>query len=146
MEGPLIPAGDADIILSFELAESIRYSQFASSKTHFFISTNQIIPSTVYQDRKEKYPSLEEIYDNINSITKHVYFVDTNKIASDLGDIRIANVIMLGILMESGTVPLRSESVEQAILKFVPKKTQELNQKAFHTGIERANIFLEEFV
>ncbi|MHA1392854.1 MAG: 2-oxoacid:acceptor oxidoreductase family protein [Promethearchaeota archaeon] len=54
VEGPLIPRGSVNAILSFELVEALRNIDFANSETRFIISTNIQISPTVLIGRKIK--------------------------------------------------------------------------------------------
>lgn len=75
-----------------------------------------------------------EFEDNI-----HTYKLPILKTASEeIGKAYVANMIAIGILTEvTGIVSL--EAVETAVMKRVPKGTEDLNHRALHKGFEIAD-------
>jgi indolepyruvate ferredoxin oxidoreductase, beta subunit len=136
VEGPLIPRGLTDVIMAFEASEAVRSFNYAGSDTFFFINNDLIIPPMIHQLGME-YPTIEEIKTFLKSVSSNIHFINANELASQAGNLRTMNVVMLGILIGSGQIPLNDESILRAILKYVPKKAQEANKLAFNLGIEK---------
>lgn len=63
------------------------------------------------------------------------YKIPATKIAEDLGNRIVANVVMLGALV-TATDSVSEESMKEAILSAVPDGTEELNTKAYEKGME----------
>ena len=58
VSGPLVPSGTADVILSTEPIEALRYIPYASIKTKIITDINPVVPFTVSVGL-EKYPDLK---------------------------------------------------------------------------------------
>lgn len=63
------------------------------------------------------------------------YTVPATKIAEDLGGKIVANVVMLGVLV-TVTSAINWEEMKEAVLSSVPEGTEDLNEKAFQSGLE----------
>jgi indolepyruvate ferredoxin oxidoreductase beta subunit len=135
VEGPLIPRGKTNTILAFEASEAVRIFNYAGPETVFLISEKIIIPPMIHQMGMD-YPILSEISDFLKNISKNIFFIDGVKIATDLGNSRTMNVVMLGALLGLNVLPLRKETLEKAILRYLPPKLHEINSRAFTLGIE----------
>ena len=131
---PLIGDAEADIIFSFELLETMRFTKFLK-KDGFIVSNDmEIIPNSVYFSDK-KYPSdpagtLKKTYGD------KFYLVDAQGIAEELGNPRYANVVLLGTV--SHLMGISDVSMTTAIKNMVPPKTVEGNLKAYLRGKEMA--------
>lgn len=84
----LIPTGGADMILSVEPLEALRYLPFLSPNGYVVTNT------TPFKNIKN-YPSEESIFQQLN-VLPHVITIDADKMASDMNAKRSSNIIMLG--------------------------------------------------
>ncbi|MEL7587410.1 MAG: indolepyruvate oxidoreductase subunit beta [Prolixibacteraceae bacterium] len=84
----LIPLGGADLILSVEPMESLRYLPFLSAAG--YLVTN-MTPFVNIPD----YPAVEAILEEIRSLARYVA-IDADQIAREVGNPRISNMVMLG--------------------------------------------------
>ena len=134
VSGPLVPTGSADVILSMEPAEALRYIHFSNKKTKIITGITPIIPFTVAVG-DEKYPSVEKIFDELEKYGE-LYKVDATKIATDAGAIVTKNVVMLGALAGADVLPFKSDVLLNTILDNVPKKYKNINKKAFELGMK----------
>jgi indolepyruvate ferredoxin oxidoreductase beta subunit len=144
VEGPLIPRGKADTILAFEASEAVRIFNYAGPKTVFLINENIIIPPMIHQ-MGMVYPNLAEIREFLMNVSQYIFFIDGVKIATDLGNPRTMNVVMIGALIGLGALPLKKETLEKAILSYLPTKLHDINRKAFKIGIENGIKIKREF-
>jgi len=136
VEGPLIPRGKTDTILAFEASEAVRIFNYAGPETVFLINENIIVPPMIHQMGMD-YPSLTEIHDFLKNVSSNIFFIDGEKIATDLGNVRTMNVVMLGALIGLQVLPLKKETLEKAILSYLPSKFHDINKKAFELGSEK---------
>jgi len=136
VEGPLIPRGKTDTILAFEASEAVRIFNYAGPDTFFLINENIIVPPMIHQMGMD-YPNLTEIRDFLKNVSPNIFFIDGEKIATDLGNSRTMNVVMLGALIGLQVLPLIKETLEKAILSYLPTKLHDINKKAFKVGIEK---------
>jgi indolepyruvate ferredoxin oxidoreductase beta subunit len=128
---PLIPEEDADYVLSFEKLETLRYMNYISAKTRVLISDQRIDPPSVAAGKQE-YP--EDIAGRIGQKTDKVAIVPAEKIAVELGNERVVNSVLTGVV--AGCLPIGREIWEKTFKATVPPKLLELNLKAFERGLE----------
>lgn len=123
----LIPKGKADIILSVEPMEALRYIDFL--KPDGWIVTN----STPFVNISN-YPEIEAILENLRR-RKNTIILDADEIAKDLGSARSSNIVMLGAA--SSFIDLPFESLENAIKEIFLRKGDKVvdaNIAALHAG------------
>ncbi len=129
VSSPLIPAGEADAILAFELAEGLRWVGQLSEDGVIIVNNQEIIP-VITTTGKFSYP--EKIQEKIGEVASRTIFVDAFDIASKLGNFRLVNTILLGVLSRS--LGLDEGKCLEVIEKMAPKGTVEINRKAFIEG------------
>ncbi|HEX3000918.1 MAG TPA: indolepyruvate oxidoreductase subunit beta [Methanoregula sp.] len=127
--GPLIAPGQADLLISFDLLEALRYVHYLKKGGTAVVSKNLVIPTSVYTQKLTP-PTEEEI---VAVLKKHgLCLIDADRIATEAGSPLSQNVVMLGAA--SRWIPLKPESLLDAVKRLVPKKTIEINAKAFQMG------------
>jgi len=144
VEGPLIPRGRTNTILAFEASEAVRIFNYAGPETVFLINENIVVPPMIHQMGMD-YPNLTEIRDFLKNVSNNIFFIDGVKIATDLGNPRTMNVVMLGALIGLEVLPLKKDTLEKAILSYLPTKLHDINQKAFKFGIENGMKIRRDF-
>ncbi|MCF6356374.1 MAG: indolepyruvate oxidoreductase subunit beta [Draconibacterium sp.] len=127
----LIPTGSADLIISVEPMESLRYLPFLSSNGY-------LVTNTTPFENIVNYPDINDI---IAEVKKQPHFVaiDADKIAADLGNKRVSNVVILGAA--TPFIKITPEKIEAGIKRIFGRKGDkivELNLKAFKAGLEFA--------
>lgn len=132
---PTVLEGQADVLLGFEPLETLRSLRFASEKTLVVMNT-EAIPPTELAARMMKYPSLEEIGEKIRHFTKKVVAVEAAKLAKKAGNVLTENVVLIGALAASEKMPVKNESILEALRELVPSKHLDVNVKAFKLGYE----------
>lgn len=132
VSGPLVPNGTADVLVSMEPIESLRYINFCNSKTKIITDINPVVPFTVSVGL-EKYPNIEKVFKEIEDQAK-LYKIDAVKLAKNAGALITKNVVMLGALAASDVLPFDSDILKNTILTNVPDKYKEINKKAFENG------------
>jgi len=126
---PLIPEGEADVILAFEFAEGLRWVGEMRENGTIIVNSQRIIPPIVTTGTFA-YP--EQIEKRIRERAKHAIVLDAFEIAGMLGNPRLVNTILLGVL--SNSIDLEEEKWLEVIERMAPKGTGELNKKAFLEG------------
>lgn len=128
----LIPIGKADLILSIEPMEALRYLPFLSPDGVIVTATEPYINIGNYPDEKE-------LLDTIAASGKHV-FVNADLLAREAGSAKSYNVVMLGAAAPFLEIP--ATELEKAIESFFSRKGEEIinmNLKAFRLGLENAS-------
>jgi indolepyruvate ferredoxin oxidoreductase beta subunit len=129
--GPLIPPGQADFLISFDLLEALRYSHYVKQGGKMVVNRQLVLPTSVFMQNLVA-PTQDEI---IAVLKKHsLCLLDADNMAEEAGSPLSQNVVMLGAASHS--IPLNPESLLEAVKRLVPKKTVEINIKAFEMGRE----------
>jgi len=129
--GPLIPPGQADLLISFDVLEALRYSHYLRSGGRMVVNRHLVLPTSVFT-QKLTAPSEAEIETALRKFD--ICLLDADKMATEAGSPLSQNVVMLGAAARS--IPLAPESLLDAVKRLVPKKTTEINVKAFERGRE----------
>lgn len=134
---PLIPEQGANIILSFDIYETLRYAKdFADKNTLIISSDYGKIPLWTSAAKNDRLPdnriSAAEIIRALKIGFGNTLMINDKKMAMDLGNIKVANTILLGLL--SKFTDIEEDLWLKAIESNVPEKTKEINMKAFLMG------------
>lgn len=132
---PTIPMGEADVVLGLEWAEGLRWLRYLKPGSGTFISdTKRIIPPFSCRDRQHdaKHGYAHHTVAEIVSQVPSAFAPDATGMATELGNDRVANTILLGILSTVLDFPL--EGWLKVLPEFVPPKTLATNLKAFEAG------------
>jgi indolepyruvate ferredoxin oxidoreductase beta subunit len=130
---PMVPIGAADYLLSFEKLEACRWVHYLH-RNGVAVVSDEAIP-TLALVSKTPYPDDDAIAAMLRARAEVVRIVPAGKQAAQLGNPRVANVILLGTLSRFVEIP--ADAWLQAIAERVPPKFRELNRRAFELG--RAN-------
>jgi indolepyruvate ferredoxin oxidoreductase beta subunit len=126
---PIIKKGDADIILAFEKLEAARWLDYLKPDGMVIINDERVNPLPVMSG-KVKYP--DDIHEKVAALIPDTMIVDASSIAQRCGDLRAANVVLVGMLSRVMGLPV--DEVKKAIARLVPPKALEVNLKAFQQG------------
>jgi indolepyruvate ferredoxin oxidoreductase beta subunit len=138
---PLIGAGEADVLLAFEKLEGLRCVNAMRPGALALINMQVIEPLTAISG-DQSYPSDDTLQKVFAQLTPHAEYIDGEQIAESLGNLKAANVVLLGalsaLLEQSGEtrMGLTPELWLKIITERVPPKHVELNRKAFQAGRE----------
>ncbi|NOX18362.1 MAG: indolepyruvate oxidoreductase subunit beta [Chlorobi bacterium] len=127
----LIQIGGADIILSVEPMESLRYLEYLSSEGWLITNTKPYV-------NVPDYPDLDKLLAEINSLPHSIAF-DANEIALRLKAPKASNIVMVGAAAPYLDIPY--EKVEDGIRKLFGRKGEEvveINLRALKAGREAA--------
>ncbi len=129
VSSPLVPEGTARVLASLERIEALRYVNLLAPDGLAVVSSQAIVPVTVSSGATH-YP--EDAKERLSRVFPRLLYVDAVGIAEELGDLRAANVVVLGAL--STALSLEEGCWTQAIASSVKPAYLELNKKAFQTG------------
>jgi indolepyruvate ferredoxin oxidoreductase beta subunit len=129
--GPLITPGTANLLISFDLLEALRYCHYVKKGGKMVVNRHLVLPTSVFTQNLPA-PTKDEIIEALK--THSLCLLDADKMADDAGSPLSQNVVMLGAA--SPSIPLKPESLLDAVRRLVPKKTVDINVKAFELGRE----------
>jgi indolepyruvate ferredoxin oxidoreductase beta subunit len=129
--GSLIVPGTADLLIAFDLLEALRYRHYLPTGGKLVVNRHLVVPTSVYQ-QDLAVPDEESILAALADLD--VICIDAAGLAEEAGSILSQNIVMLGAA--SGVIPLRPDTLEEAVRQCVPKKTVEINVRAFRLGRE----------
>jgi indolepyruvate ferredoxin oxidoreductase beta subunit len=132
---PTVLDGQADVLLGFEPFETVRNLKYASEKTRVIMNTEKI-PPTELAAKNVKYPGLDQIVQKVHLFTEKVVLIDAAQLAKKAGSSLTQNVVLLGALAGTGVLPVKKQSLIEAVRELVPTKHIEINLKAFELGYE----------
>lgn len=134
---PIIEKGGADLLISFEPAESLRAMGKLSKDTVAVVNTQPIIPVTVALGTSV-YLDPKMYIDELKSKLKRVVVLDAESMAREAGNILSLNMVMLGASSATPGFPVEKEFLVAAMKENLPAKAIDANLRAFDMGFELA--------
>ena len=129
---PVIEIGGADILVSFEKMEALRWLEYLKVGGRVIVNDAEINPTSVLMG-SAKYP--EGILEELAAHAETVVF-DAVHEAAKLGSERVMNVLLLGTTVKA--MGLESIDWEKVIRETVKPEFVDINLRAFARGIELA--------
>ena len=126
---PVIDKGQADYIVSFELLEAARWTEYLKPGGKIIVNTQQINPMPVIIGAAE-YPA--GLAEKMTAAGIDVDAFDALTLAGEAGSSKAVNIVLMGHL--SRYFDFTEEEWMTAIEQSVPAKFLELNKKAFTLG------------
>lgn len=127
---PVVTPGEADVVVGLEKLEALRFAHFAErEKGVILINDYEIVPASV-SGAENLYPHEAVEYLRARGLT--AIAMPASKIAGDLGDGRMANVVMLGAL--TSLLPIADEVWKRALHVRLPPRYLEANLLAYSAG------------
>lgn len=123
----LIPGGAADLILSVEPMESLRYLPYLSE-------TGYLVTNTTPFENIPNYPELEKVLAEIRLHPRNIA-IDADAIAKEVGSVRASNMVMLGAA--SPFIDIEFSKIEDGIRTIFERKGEavvNLNLEALRRG------------
>jgi indolepyruvate ferredoxin oxidoreductase beta subunit len=136
LHSPLIPKGQANIILSLEPMEALRQMKNLGNAEVMVLSNTKIVQPADVLAGKVTYPDFAELESTITTLSRQAWFVPATDIALDLGSAIVSNIIMLGALVGSKTMPISLEQAEDEVRATIPNPQIELNLEALNRGYQ----------
>ena len=129
----LIPQGQADIILSLEPLEALRYLPWLAPD-------GCIVTSSVPFRNIDNYPDINEVYSAIQTVPKHI-LIDTDAIVKEVNaPVQAANMVLLGAAIPM--LGIEPDIVESGLKKVFARKSEAIvqtNIRALQAGYDYAS-------
>ncbi len=135
---PIVSNAEADVLIGFEPLETLRALGKCNKDTVVITNTHPLPPFTVAIGQGA-YPPVDESLKLIRAKARKVIAFDGNAIAESVGNPLSLNMVMLGALIGSGTIPIGAEVMKKILSTSTKKAFLESNLKAFDMGMEQAN-------
>lgn len=129
----LIPFGKADLILSVEPMESLRYLPYLSETGYLVTSISPFV-------NIPNYPAIETIITEIQKLKKFIA-IDAEAIAKEVGSTRSSNMVMLGAA--SPFIDIEFGKIEDGIRKIFARKGDTVVNMNLE-ALRRGRAFAEE--
>ena len=126
---PIIDRGEADFIVSFELLEAARWTEFLKPGGKIVTNTQQINPMPVITGAAQ-YPA--DLSAKMKDAGIDIDAFDALSLAEEAGSSKAVNIVLMGRL--SNYFDASEDEWMQAIEESVPEKFLEMNKKAFNLG------------
>ena len=126
---PVIDKGEADFIVSFELLEAARWTEFLKPGGKIVVNTQQISPMPVITGAAQ-YP--QGLVEQMQKAGLDVDAFDALALAEEAGSSKAVNIVLMGHL--SKNFDFTEDEWLEALEKSVPAKFLELNKTAFKLG------------
>ena len=123
----LIPLGRADMIISVEPMELLRYLPYLKPEGWLLTDSHPFI-------NNKSYPEISTLLKEIESYPNNI-IVNATEIAKNIGNSKAANMVLLGAA--STLLPISEESLKKAINTLFQRKSErmiKLNIEAFNAG------------
>ncbi len=128
VHSPIIPDGQSDVLVSFERMEALRFAHLAKPGAKILVNDMDRIPVTVSSGLQAPVEDLDRRLAAYSGLT----LIDANPLAIKAGNLRAANVVLLGAL--SAFAPFADEHWQAALRERIPAKLLEINLRAFAAG------------
>lgn len=126
---PVIDERTADILVSFEKVEAVRWLGYLKPGGMLVVNDYEIHPLSVLTGAA-KYPG--DVAEQLRAEVPNLMLFDAGKIATDLGNVKAQNIVLLGALVQG----MKLDSIDwNAVMKdVIPPRMYELNVRAFEAG------------
>ena len=123
---PLVPKGQADVLIAFEAAEAVRNIDFLKADGTVIVNKKSVQPVTASLSGKAF--DENEMIEYLNKRASNVIAVDTDQACRELGSSKVVNMVLLGAASRAGLIP--KDELAAAIKLLVKPDFYELNVRA----------------
>lgn len=128
IHSPLIPKGQADVILAFEPAEAVRCLPYLKADGAVVVNKKAVKPVTASLTDSDYDGS--EMIEFLQKKVKNLILIDGDSACEQLGSAKVLNIVLLAAAAKSGKLSMNTEELKTAIKNRVPEKFHALNLKA----------------
>ncbi len=133
-KGPVLSEGEADVLLGFEPMETLRALRMCHRNTIVVSNLTPVVPFTVTSGKAE-YPDVDSMMEKVRGAVGRLVALDADRLAKEAGSPRAMNVVLVGALAATNTLPFDAEILEEAIRATVKPAFVEINLRAFRSGV-----------
>jgi len=133
----IISDGEADILVGFEPAETLRALNKCNEHTVVITNLAPLMPFTVNIGRGV-YPDLAQLRELIRSKTARLIAFNAARLSEEAGNPLAVNMVLLGALIQTDVLPLSVEQVKEAMKRKTKAAFLDSNLEAFDLGYRAA--------
>jgi indolepyruvate ferredoxin oxidoreductase beta subunit len=126
---PIIPRGKADFVIALEMLEGIRLASWLRAGGVLILNHQKIVPASSHTLGIPYPENVEQFTDGRNI---RVLDLNVESEARRLGNVRLTNVILIGVLSRFLDFP--TDAWQRAIEQTVKSEYQKINSDAFAAG------------
>ena len=123
---PLVPQGQADVLIAFEAAEAVRNIEFLKQGGSVIVNKKVVQPVTASLSGKAF--DENEMISYLEKVAGNVIAVDTDQACKDLGSSKVVNMVLLGAASKTGLIS--KDELKAALKLLVKPEFYELNVRA----------------
>ncbi len=123
---PLVPQGQADVLIAFEAAEAVRNIAFLKDGGSVIVNKKVVQPVTASLSGKAF--DENEMISYLEKVAGNVIAVDTDQACKDLGSTKVVNMVLLGAASKTGLIS--KDELKAALKLLVKPEFYELNVRA----------------
>lgn len=132
VHSPMVPKGEADLVIALEIQEALNAVRFASKKTAFLVSKYQ--SPTMGQSVSGSY-----VKNTLNALGKNIFFMPVDEITKkELGTTVVSGIFFLGYAVGKGLISLTENDIKRAVKVVMPEKYWDINMKAIDLAMQYA--------
>jgi indolepyruvate ferredoxin oxidoreductase beta subunit len=134
---PVIPSGSADLMIGFEVIESVRQLPLLKTDAAIVLNPHIIRPFITegeYPDKQKLLTFLKEKYTGGQLLE-----IDAEKISTELGSGITMNMVLLGAVSAAKVLPIPDENLLDAIKNTSLAQYTDVNLEAFNRGSDAVN-------
>jgi len=136
-ESTIISDGEADVLVGFEPSETLRALNKCNSKTIVITNLSPLPPFTVAIG-KGIYPDVDKMQDLMRAKTEKLIAFDAVSLAKEAGNAMSLNMVLLGSLIQTNSIPITADTVKETIRTKTKKAFVDTNIIAFELGYSAA--------
>jgi indolepyruvate ferredoxin oxidoreductase beta subunit len=136
-QSTIISDGDADVLMGFEPAETLRALGKCNPATVVITNLAPLMPFTV-NIGQGVYPDLKKLQDLIRAKTARLIAFNATALAREAGNVLSVNMVLLGALTQTAVLPMTVDNVKTAMQRKTKPAFLEANLKAFDLGFAAA--------
>ncbi len=129
---PMIPKGQADVMIAFEPAEAVRNLAYLKEDGIAVVNMKAVKPVTATLNNAEY--TGQEMIGYLKEHVKNLILVDGEAICEEVGSAKVLNVTLLGAALAGNVLDLSIQDMEKEIETHVKKQFVEMNKKALAHG------------
>ena len=129
---PIVPEGEADVLVSFEKVEAVRWLRYLKKGGTLVVNDFEIYSLPVLTGTAI-YP--DGVIEKLRAEVPNLKVFSAGAIAHKLGNIKAQNVVLLGALVKA--LGLENLDWKSVLTELVPPKLLDLNLKAFEAGLNQ---------